>query len=356
MNKSEALALLDKGILIGQSWGYLDDEYSQNITRLETATGKTPAVLRTGTVEIRYNRVSQAVALAKSHIASGGLISFDFDEVPNPANGKWQDPTRVNFTRLFTNGTTENNKLRDFLGQAKALLQRLGDTPILIRPWHEMQFTSSGDPFWALGTGWWSGNQSQIVAERRQLFEYTRTFLDMDNLIWIASASNVGHIEMSQFYPEWFDAYGVSLYGTTTIKSEVLALRNRGKPFGLCEVGEISNNITVLNLVKSIGGKFATYWHSYPGGTCSIVDCSNASQMMNDSSVITLETIGEVEPPEPEPPELDLSEQIEALGQVVENLDAQASKLQQLEHSTQANAIRAEMSKINEQIDALKEV
>lgn len=268
--------------------------------------------------------VSVSAADLSSHIttcaaahASGHIITADAHWA-NPFDGddSWvadANAAKPDLYRLVpgssTFNSTDHNALKVIVDKSVVFLEamRARSIPVIWRPFHE----SNADWFW-----WGTDNNDLAQASRLEflalwnwLYNYLTGTKGLNNLIWCYSSAvtyNNGSGNSSvtrcpnldQVDLLGYDRYSDDLnYYLSDSYKDWGRLRRLGKPLCLSEIGNLTvrdgthDNVRLLNGIKARYPEacFFQQWHSWTNNDVALVDCQNASSVLTDPWVVTLE-------------------------------------------------------------------
>lgn len=220
--------------------------YAKYVEGLRASTGHVVALVGAGYTSYGPTPPTMAEMLdanscLKTHWQRGGLVTVGMGPRNPWTGGQHNDTNRQGhtLTDAIVPGTAANANLVRQLDDIAAALADLRDAGVVVlwRPWHEF----NGNWFW-----WGAAADGQDYIN---LWRYTHDYLtktkQLDNLIWVFSASRVGGPWMQpidKYYPgdDYVDIVGLDIYNDTLDQPAVAAyqtLSAHGKPFVLAEYG-----------------------------------------------------------------------------------------------------------------------
>ena len=321
----------ERKVLSGQNSGHLWDIVSNNnyyISALGAKTGQYPAVMSVDYGMFTHiwdeknpeiDDLSSVRKYIEEQWRSGGLVSLSFHPGNPQTGGDAWDKDFDQFYELIEPGTAVNLKWMKLLKTVADELEVLKSKGIVVlwRPLHEM----NGNWFW---WGPYHEASSDAPAQWHDSTAYTNMWKHMynyftkerklDNLIWVYSPNACDHRALdaglmkdaTYFYPgnDYVDVVGLDWY-TDQPKAtdqpgslndcggydDLLALN---KPFGITEFGPLKKtdgSVNTLDLLDALKTNYThvsyfVYWHSFGDVKTAIVDCQNASAMMNSPMVV----------------------------------------------------------------------
>ena len=294
----------------------------------------------------------------------GSLLTVGW-HIQNPwTKGDVVDLNIGKMADLWTPGNAAYTQYRAMLNRVRYVFDwfKARNVPLLFRPLHECN-------------GRWHWYENRAQSDYVRLWHDMYEHLNDDHIVWVYSPNRqFDNLKMpSYYYPgdDVVDICAIDHYSKPTdnewewIDESWEDLSALGKPMALGEIGcgngtsgtgsrsskfDLS---TIPGLISrhAPGAKWAMFWNegwaiAKNNGINALMSATlGAGEWMNDTPP----------PPPPPPPEtIDLSQQIAALGQIVDDLDSLKSKLQSLEHPNQATAIQVEMSRLGAVIDDLE--
>lgn len=195
-------SLPGKGWLSGQRRSYKKRQSEQEY--IKDVAGFKPAIRGFGVSNYFENNIDEVI---QSWMEEGQLITFDYHMGAPPLDdGVFENTFRESdIDACLSSGTEENNVFMEKLDRVSDVLKTLReyDVPILWRPYHE----ADGEWFW-----WGKEGSTAFKKLWRHQFNYFVEDLDLDNLIWVYSASHDG--PKSSWYPgdEYVDIIGIDTY------------------------------------------------------------------------------------------------------------------------------------------------
>ncbi len=345
------------GQMVGHGFYNLAAEYTHNFVELAAQTGQYPAIIGASygvrMTDETHQRGNQVLI---DYWNAGGLIEVNW-ACDNPWTlESYQDPTRTALADLL-DPTTEVSATWDVMVErvvGHLFELRDADVVVLWRPFGEPNYT--GANWWDAHTEYWSEPErvvTEYVALWRDLYQRLTVQYGLDNLIWVYSPSHFAAewIPASVFYPgdEYVDIAGFNWYSDDYpyIQERWGDLLGLGKPVALTECGPRATRdgawdaATVLRVLDFAPVRWFMFWASWPEKENSIIDCQNASGLMNDSRVVNR---GEVDI------EMSLMDRINEVDSAIVGVDNALSLL-----IAQMEELRREAAEADDVVDAARD-
>jgi mannan endo-1,4-beta-mannosidase len=229
----------DLRLVSGQFAGWSGTASLAELARIETATGKWPAMIGLDYCTFVEGQAAIGIApvnaLARTYWHAGGLVNLSW-HAPNPANphgGGLRDQD-VDLAEILTPGRPSHARWLKMLDEVAAGLQDLQADGIVViwRPLHEM----NGGWFW-----WGAKDPAAFIALWRHMFDYFTKTKGLHNLIW-AFSPNHGQRPATDYYPgdAYVDLVGLDAYTDHVDPEHIKGFERLGtirKPVGLTEYG-----------------------------------------------------------------------------------------------------------------------
>jgi beta-mannanase len=224
-------ALEGNGWLAGQEEN--DDHVSEEQAYIESVTGSRPALRGFDVADYIVDPIEEAI---DSWSEEGQLVTMSWHLGGPPLDDSDFEhcSAETDVEACLTEGTEEHRILTDKLERMADRLSALEEAgvPVFWRPYHEMD----GEWFW------WSDDGPGAFCELwEQMFDYFVDERELDNLIWVWSASH--EFATDDWYPgdEYVDVTGVDTYRYQKPNLDWgehfddIAAKAPGKPIALAE-------------------------------------------------------------------------------------------------------------------------
>ncbi len=305
LNYLKFLPSLDSNrIISGQQCGHSQEVptyYNNMIVGLHNKTGRWVGLMGADYGYISNPNYHIANSKVIEFSKKGGLVTISMHP-SNPWNGKdVRNKEQVNLNELVTPGNAAYVAWHKELDKVSVALKELQDSNIVIlfRPLHE----ANGDFFW-YGITAHKNDHVPFINLWKDMYNYLSVTKELKNLIWVYSAFNfyneVWTKHANLLYPgtEFVDVVGVDVYEDKLTIPDYPILKSFGKPIALTEFGPKTRDgsFDLTSLLKQIKFQYPQFvywlsWHDWTGNNCSIVGNKNASLLLNDKWVSTLEDI-----------------------------------------------------------------
>lgn len=302
--------ITNQQIMVGQQCGDAPDAtrryYNTYVDQLADQTGRHVALI--GADFGWFSGDNYPVQTLIDHWREGGLVTVSW-HADNPfvdqVDVYWDTVENKDQIQLksLLKGEPQTKawiSYRTELDKVASALLKLRDAGVTViwRPFHEM----NGDFFW-WGTNAHANqqtNESDYKALWIDMYHTLRWDYGLDNLIWTYSVvpSETWYAEVTAYYPgdEYVDLVGMDYYGNEPDFPHYETLKSLGKPLVVSESGPREaayGNWNMMQWADLLKGKAAYFlqWHSWNGAKVAIKDNKNSAEMMNSSSVITLDEL-----------------------------------------------------------------
>lgn len=278
--------------------------YFENLYR---STGKYPTLLGNDygiKANVNYSAINQILI---KHWKAGGLVTLSWHaDCPwfDGYNMRWNSimfKSVINFTKLIKSApeSLERTSYRKELMAVGGALKELKEAGVIVlwRPFHEMNHAGF---WWGVNDIKNPTNQEAYELLWRDMYATFTKELKLDNLIWIYSVnfSSKWSSPVDSMYPgsDVVDIVGMDIYTKVPSFSDYKDLKKLSKPIVISEIGpnqESYGTYDELEIIKTFRGKAAYFlqWHSWEGAKVAIIDNLNFTEMMHDSSAITLDEL-----------------------------------------------------------------